>query len=244
MRWIVVLLALAACGQATDARGSGGEAPVLEGRYAAAHDALPRGAVLVFDDGDLSMNAGCNQLFGSYTLDGDRLSVYGVGGTEMGCEPALMAADEWLTAFFADPVTVTDGRLVAGDRELAISRDEVEDAELTGTRWVLDGLVQGDTVSSMPAGVRATLRIDAEGEAVADTGCNALTATVDVGPEDLHWHPGLTTLVGCAGVRGDVEAHVTKVLTARTPYEIAGQTLTITNGERGLVFRAADRDGG
>ncbi|MER3417918.1 MAG: hypothetical protein C4343_02130, partial [Chloroflexota bacterium] len=65
-------------------------------------DGRPRGLVpgtrILLDvrDGRIGASAGCNQLGGRYRLDGDVLVVTGAAVTEMGCDPARHAQDEWL----------------------------------------------------------------------------------------------------------------------------------------------------
>lgn len=65
---------------------------------------------LSFDGDDLSAHAGCNHLFGTAGLEGERLTVGRMGGTEMGCEPALAEQDIWLQGFLGDgPAVALDG---------------------------------------------------------------------------------------------------------------------------------------
>ena len=52
---------------------------------------------LTFEDGSLSINAGCNTMFGAYTVDGDVLSAPTLAMTEMACDPALMEQDTWIS---------------------------------------------------------------------------------------------------------------------------------------------------
>jgi heat shock protein HslJ len=46
----------------------------------------------------LAGTSGCNRLFGSYELGGDRLRFGGVGATRMACEEALMKQEQALEA--------------------------------------------------------------------------------------------------------------------------------------------------
>ncbi len=50
-----------------------------------------------FEDGSVSINAGCNTMFGAYTVDGDVLSAPTLAMTEMACDPALMEQDTWIS---------------------------------------------------------------------------------------------------------------------------------------------------
>lgn len=89
-------------------------------------------------------DAGCNSLGGEYEMEGDRLVVEGLAGTDMGCEPGLMEQDEWLVDLLtAGPVLALDGdrlTLTSGDTVVSLVDEEsvVVDRPLRGTRWVLE----------------------------------------------------------------------------------------------------------
>lgn len=247
---LLALLVLAACGEDRgDTRGSGA-ALELEGRtlvvtQATGHELVEGSAVsLAFEDGELRIHAGCNHLSGSYELSGDTLSVGGLGGTEMGCPEPLMEQDAWLARVFSAPVMVARDplRIVADDAvlELADRADVVPDAPVTRTRWVLDSLVRGDTVGSVPEGVEAHLRIADDGRVELFGGCNGAGGRVTVTDDTLVWGSLIGTLIACEDARGEVERFVRDVLRGRTTYDVTGDRLTISKGDRGLQFRAAD----
>lgn len=57
--------------------------------------------VTFIDDG-VSVNAGCNTMFGAADLTNGTIAMAGpMAGTKMACDPALMAQDEEIAAFFA-----------------------------------------------------------------------------------------------------------------------------------------------
>src|SRR5687767_2279313 len=95
---IVVALLLAGCGEATGA----GEEPDVAGTWELAEGtadgvALPQppgaGATLEFGGEELRGTSFCNHYFSGYRLDGDVLTVDGLGGTDMGCAHDVMAAE-------------------------------------------------------------------------------------------------------------------------------------------------------
>lgn len=51
---------------------------------------------LTFDGTSLRATTGCNTLTGTVGVVDSTLVVDGLGGTEMGCEPALMRQEEWV----------------------------------------------------------------------------------------------------------------------------------------------------
>lgn len=57
------------------------------------------------DDGVLSANAGCNWQGGYISTDGGKLSIDGIGGTEMSCGPAGDAQEKWLERLLLDKPT-------------------------------------------------------------------------------------------------------------------------------------------
>jgi heat shock protein HslJ len=111
------------------------------------------------------------------------------------------------------------------------------DRPLEGTTWHLDGFVDGDMASSLPAGLAATVRIT--GKQLTFEGCNTATATVrhddrtvDVGPFTFP-HPK-----PCPSGPAEVGSKVTKVLQGEVAYAIDGDTLTLSRGGHGLTLVA------
>jgi heat shock protein HslJ len=200
---------------------------------AVGHDLVAGSTVtLEFGDGDLSANAGCNTLAGGYSVDGGTLTAGPLAMTEMACEPDLMAQDEWLAALLGGGPTLTGdgdelnvdggaGSITLLDREVARP-----DVPLEGTRWVVDGIVAGEAVSSIPADVVASLTIDA-GTAAVETGCNTGSGSVEVGARTLVFGPLATTLVACPPDVTDVEQAVLRTLEGDVDYEVDGDRLAL-----------------
>ncbi len=200
------------------------------------HDLVAGSTVaLEFGDGELSANAGCNTLAGGYTLDGGTLTVGPLAMTEMGCEPDLMAQDEWLAGLLgAGPMLTIDGdelTVDAGSASITLLDREVAEPDLPveGTRWVVDGIVADEAVSSIPAEVVASLTIDA-GTAAVETGCNTGRGTVEVGAGTLVFGPLATTLVACPPDVTDVEQAVLVTLQGEVDYEVDGDRLALRRG--------------
>jgi len=172
---------------------------------------------LTFTGGDLGAQAGCNIMGGTYAVDGNRLRTTQMFMTEMGCDEPRQAQDEWLAAFLGNvtftleggTLTLSNGtiRLTLMDREVV-----TPDQSLEGTRWVLDGIVSGDAVSSVPIGV------------TADT---------------LNFGPIATTKMACEAGPASVETAVLGVLSSTVDYTIDADVLTLDAGGAGLIFRAA-----
>lgn len=247
------LLALAGCGEekappVDDVVGS----PIqLAGTYVVTgitdggqpHALVPGSQVRIsFADGNLGLQAGCNSMSGTVQIEDDTLTVGPMGGTEMGCPEPLMAQDTWLAGLFGvpvkvaeDPLTLTSGAVVLTlvEREVASP-----DLPLVGTRWVLDGLIQGDSVSSVPGLLVAEVTFPEEGEVVLNTGCNMGSGTVVTTGDTIAWGQLMLTKKACTKDNGSVEGALLSVLDGETTYEIEEHSLTITKGDQGLTFRA------
>jgi heat shock protein HslJ len=238
---------LAAC---TASGGPGVASPTIDG-----HTYLStgiEGASLVpgtqvrlsFSGGSLNANAGCNVMGGSYAIDGDRLRTDQLSMTEMGCDDARQHQDEWLARFLSaatltldgDTLTLTDGtiRLTLLDKEVA-----TPDQPLEGTSWVLDGIISGDAVSSVPAAVTAAIQV-AGGRVEVNAGCNTGGGQVEVSGGTITVGPIVLTKMACAPEAMTVEGAVITVLSGPVAFGIDADSLTLTAGDRGLTFRAAN----
>lgn len=247
---------LAACtsgGVAPSGGTSGGSSPTLDGHtyLSTAID----GAALVpgtqvrvaFADGNLNASAGCNMMSGRYAVDGNRLAATELAMTEMGCDDARQHQDEWLAGLLGgvtfelrgDTLTLYDGtiRLTLLDEEVA-----TPDQPLEATSWLLDGIVSGDAVSSVPAGVTAAIQV-AAGRIDVNAGCNTGGGTVEVAADSassgtLTFGSIALTKMACEPEAMAVEAAMTTVLAGAVRYAIAADVLRLTAGDRGLTFRA------
>lgn len=242
---ILLVLGLAACGEGTDVAAGG----PLTGRTflsesVAGHDLVAGTQLRVdFREDEVSVTAGCNSLFGNLRIEGDRLFVEDMGGTEMGCDPERHDQDVWITELLGSgPSFELDGdrlRLTAGDVVVTLLDREVADPDrpLDGTTWVLDGLIEGDAVSSVPVAAETTLVFD--GGRVAVRSCNQGSAPVSVEGDELEIGALAMTRMACEDDRMDVESHVTAVLDGRITYAIEATRLTLTHPDgKGLVLRA------
>ncbi len=127
-----------------------------------------RPVVLSFAEGRISIEGGCNRLFGGYRIDGGRLEVGRLGSTMMACEPALMKVDSTLTELLAKPVRIDAAaeaeptlRLVtASDAMLAFTGQLTHEARFGApTRIFLEVAAQTVPCPNPAAGASACLQV-------------------------------------------------------------------------------------
>ena len=244
-------LIFAACGSDSPS----GDSPDLEGHEflsttVEGHDLVEGTEIHIgFTDGSLGADAGCNSMGGDYTLDGDILDVGPMFATEMGCEQALMDQDTWLAEFLTSSPTASfdsdvlvlerDGTIITMlDRESADPDRPIED-----TRWVVDGLVANESVSTVPGGAIASITIT-DGIAAVETGCNAGSASVEVTETTLTFSPMAVTLMACPPAETALQDAVLAVLDGEVSYEIEADHLSLRrstpDGEIGLNLQSAE----
>ncbi|HEX5994512.1 MAG TPA: META domain-containing protein [Jiangellales bacterium] len=250
----LILVVAGACGDGQASTGGAGELTgrtfLSESVLAGGQDRpLVEGTRISLDfttDGQVSANAGCNQLFGSVTITDERLEVGPMGGTEMGCDPQRHAQDEWLVDFLqSSPSWLLDGdrlTLTAGDTEIVLLDREVADPDrpLEGTRWLVDTVISGDAASSLVAGTEGSAWIVIEGgRFTAGSGCRYFEGNVEVEEDTLRFGEVVQTDPMCAEEYREVDQVMQAILGAEAEYSIdAGRlTVTQTGGELGLGLR-------
>lgn len=197
---------------------------------------------LTFEDGRVGVQAGCNQMGGGYEIADGLLVIGPMMMTEMACEEPLMAQDQWVSTFLPAAAVSLDGdtmTLAKGDVTLTATDKEVArpDLPLEGTTWVVDGIVTAQAVSSMPAGVTASLAF-ADGKVAVRTGCNTGSGTAAIGDASVTFGPIGTTKMACERTAMDVEQHVLAVLTGEVAYTIDADSLQLRGAGGGLDLRA------
>jgi heat shock protein HslJ len=202
-------------------------------------------ATLVVEEGMLTGRSFCNTYSSAYSLDDGDLVVDGLGGTEMGCEPEIMAAESgYLAALGAggEVTLVDDGLLLTGEDATLRFRllPPVPTSELTGTEWVLDTLIQGEVVSSVASA--SVLRFDPDGTFRGTTACQDLSGTWTTDGDELTFAEFVAEERDCPEELRPQDDHERAVLVDGVRVEIVEDRLTVAGDSRlGLVYRDGAR---
>lgn len=197
-----------------------------------------------FEDGSMSVWAGCNTLFGPYAVDGSTLAwTAEPAATMMACDPALTEQDQWLTELFRAGVdaTVADGTLTltADEVTLELASTPPDDmASLLGRTWDVIGTVSDGVVSRLPVRTRRPrLDVGADGLARLFTGCRSGRVTVQVADAALVFSNATVQRGRCTGPAGKTERAVLSLLDgASDDVELHDHLLVVTRGGEGLFF--------
>ena len=182
---------------------------------------------------------GCNTISGFGGYDGDRLDVPGLSMTEMACDNARMAQDQWLFGVLAAKprlVMANDLLTIDGGNVQITLREFIEpDMPLVGTTWTVSSVFSPGGDPNLPEGTVATLVFNADGTLDLDDGCNSGTGRwAAAGTGIVITNLGLTKKA-CAGDLGAVEDAI--LATLRAP------AIEVAIDEDRLELRKAERDG-
>jgi heat shock protein HslJ len=203
---------------------------------------------LAFDREWLSAGAGCNSIDARYDIDGTALEIPGYGVTEMGCDPALHAQDEWLIGFLrarpelalAEPrltMTAPSARMVLLDREVASP-----DRPLLGTQWTGEGFSDGSMATGGPGWDAASVRFASDGSVEIQTGCQTGTGSFHANGATITFEGLVYDGAACAepGLQF-VSDRVLLVLDGSPlTHAIEETSLELQNGTNSFHFRATE----
>jgi len=245
----VVIVALCAACSAAGSPNSGAADPSgLLGSWVLVKGTGPAGEVQIVDGFRITLEiqgpqvggtSACNQYFGRIAASGNALRISELGGTEMACEPRVMAAE---SAYWAALGAVTswarngDSLTLAGPNAALTYKllEPVPDAAMVDTIWVLDTLMSGDAASSVEA--RATLVLRSDGTFAGSTGCRDFTGLYQVQGDQVI-SIDLAVVGECPAELASLDSHVVTVLEGEFTVEVVGNRLTLgAAGNLGLGY--------
>jgi len=188
-------------------------------------------------------SAACNIYGGTIQVNGGSVSISALSMTEMACQEDLMASEAAYLAALPRVTTVAlsgNSLVLSGPQvELRYTRvPAVADADPVGTTWILESLINGETVSSTVA--QATLQLGDDGRIAATTGCRQVSGTYTMSDEKVQVTLDPYDMIGCAEPLGAQDAHVLDVLSNGFAVSVDGRRLTLSAGDKGLGYRAQD----
>lgn len=203
-------------------------------------------ATAKFQEGQVGGNASCNSYFGTYTVDGDQVSVEVGAMTEMYCAPEeLMAQEQDYLAALASAASYQ----MAGDR-LQITNEEgtpvltfsaLQPVPMVGTLWQLTGYNNGmGGFVSVLVDTEITAVFGEDGSLGGSAGCNNYATFYELDGRAISVGPPASTMMMCPVPEGIMEQEraYLAALESATAYEIEGQQLTITgaDGQKVLAY--------
>ena len=191
---------------------------------------------LSFDTDSIGASGGCNSMSGAATWADGKLSIAdgSLATTEMACDAPLMDQDAWFAEVLtASPTLTQEGdslTMVRGSTVIVLTDEEtvIPDASLTTTPWTLESITTGDTVGTVPAGVRATVQFDEDGTVIARLGCNTGRGDYTASSSSITFGPLATTYMACKQAALEVEHVMKGVLHGEVQFSIDGSSLTLT----------------
>jgi heat shock protein HslJ len=207
-------------------------------------DALPRlEAFAVFEDGRVAGNSSCNRFGGSYTVDGNTLSVSDhMMSTMMACQEPIMRQEQQFKANLAATATYAiDGdtlRLMnaAGRTVMTLTADVP--ATLTGTSWTARNYNNGrGGVTTLVAGTTITIEFRDDGGLSGSAGCNNYKTLYTLDGDKMTIGPSMTTRKMCMAPEGIMEQEQAYLAALETvaAYRIEGRQLELRTESGSLV---------
>lgn len=254
---LATLLLVAGCGGVNSGGPGGGGSDPLAGRSflstSVQENGTPKHLVagtrlrLTFENGNAMAGVGCNSMSGRYTFEAGKIKIEDLATTDMGCDPPRHAQDTWFGTFLTgDPAYRIDGDtlvLTSGQAEITLLDRKVAepDKPLLGTRWEVDSLVQGDSVSSAPQGETAYFVFAAGDKVSGSTGCNQFGGTAVERDGKITFSHVFMTKMACSGDVNLLERAVATFFDGGpVTWSINADRLQLTRADgKGLELRAA-----
>jgi heat shock protein HslJ len=187
--------------------------------------------------------AACNGYGAEVSMSGTEIAFSEMFWTEMACAPdeVMESEAQYIEALpRVSAFSGTDQRLTltGGGVELDfVALPPVPIDGLTGKVWVLDSLIQGDSISSA-GGERATLELYTDGSMLGSTGCRGLHGRYVVSGAEVQM-PEMAAEGECSADLQAQDSHVVSVLGDGFRVVLDGSSLTLTStGGQGLDYQA------
>ncbi len=200
---------------------------------------------VLFADGQLGGNAGCNSYTGQYTIDGAKIAI-GVGAMTMmycGPEEVMEQEQEYMAALGSSAYYYIEGdelRIANATGDTILQYRVQQTTPLVGTDW--DVLMYNNGkggYTSVLLGTAITATFGEDGSLTGSAGCNNYTTSYELDSSGnaarggISIGPAVTTRMFCGEPEGTMEqeAAYLQALESAATYEIKGNELEIKDSE-------------
>ena len=190
-------------------------------------------------DGTLAAQADCNQVGGSYTLDGNQMTI-ALGPSTMAACPEGSLGDQFVANLSGANSYFFDG----GDLYIDLMFDSgtmrfsPQSNELAGSNWTVIGYNNGrGGVVSVIIGTELTAAFGEDGTLSGSAGCNNYSAGYEVDGNNISIGLPISTMMACAepaGIMEQEQEYLTALPTAAT-YQITGDRLEMRTAEGSIA---------
>ncbi|MGW7084791.1 META domain-containing protein [Streptomyces sp. NPDC054871] len=246
---------LTACGTETGSgSGSVGSEPRIAGVHWSVESVTVNGKkqqaptdayVKIGDKGKAEGNYGCNGFTADVSADGESVDFANAISTKRACEKQdfenafkrALGKGELKAAVDGDKLTLTTDK---GDRVALTSEPDVP---LTGTKWNVNAIGDGETTASLPKEVdgKAHLTFGKDGTVRGNLGCNTVSAKAEVKDGQITLGAPRTTRMMCEGAAGDTEKKLLKLFDGKVSYRLSHSGLSLTAADGTVVSANADQ---
>jgi len=197
-------------------------------------------------DGRVAVQADCNRVSGTYTVNGNRLAITLGPSTLVACPPGSLG-DEFVkqlgnirSYFFKGENLILEIKMDSGSMIFAPSAP----AGLPGTSWEVISYNNGkQAVVSLLTGTDISLNFGTDRQVSGNAGCNTYSGGYQASGNALKVGPLVSTQKACATPAGvmEQEQQYLAALQNSATFEIAGDTLTIrdASGAMQVVAKAS-----
>ena len=191
-----------------------------------------------FEAGRVSGFSGCNRLVGSYTVEGDIVTLSQLAGTMMACPEPAMALESAFRAALGGPLrfSIDGGRLslkpASGEPLVFVAEVQRLDGD-----WKVSGFNNGrDAVVGLKGDAPITLTFKA-GALSGDAGCNTFRGAYVVDGKGVKIGPLAATRKACAEDVMKQEREFLAALESAVTWAVEGDTLDMhrSDGQRALM---------
>lgn len=190
-------------------------------------------------DGTVAVQADCNQVGGTYTLDGNAITI-ALGPSTMAACPEGSLGDQFVANlggaaiyFFQDGDLYVDLMFDSGTMKFS-----PQSTALADTSWTVIGYNNGrGGVVSVIIGTELTAAFGADGTVTGSAGCNNYSAGYEIDGDAISIGLPIATMMACAepeGIMEQEQEYLTALGTAAT-YQIQGDFMEMRTAEGSIA---------